>query len=84
MLQGERDYYESFRPPFVQNKRCEPKGRKIKALKIEGGDDVTDTPVRVKAENWDERNLYWTAVFEGQKHLLKRVSDGSGGHEYRI
>ncbi|KAL9628024.1 MAG: hypothetical protein Q9204_006165, partial [Flavoplaca sp. TL-2023a] len=56
---------------------------KIKALKIEGGDDITDTSVRVKAEHWDEKNIYWTAITDGQKDLLNRVSDGSGGHDFR-
>ena len=60
-----------------------------KAFKIEDGDDITDTLIDISAnlwedsDIWEENYIYWTAVIDGHIHLLVRLTDGSGGHEFR-
>lgn len=81
LLLEERHRYRSARPPFVLNNRCRPLPTSRTFL-IQDDEDVPDTPIEVRVEDWSERDFYCTAVIDGQRKLLKRVSDRAGHHVF--
>lgn len=82
ILQADRQYYSRFPPPFVRRRSSNSRPLNVLLADEEGG--VTSNMSQLHNEDWDKDSVYWIAVVQGRRFILKRLWGGSQGSYFRL